>query len=392
MSGFKNRVDDMVDNMLASHLLFINCHYGYNKIELINAKRKEMEREERTLIIYHGEKDFKDLIEEYENDCMTLVDFIDYPNMEKSIIIADAYGELISMIDGEIMLSDIISELGPNTFDSIIIMNVNYMFMGLLDIISMHFINAPVLCIGDSEAMVTDTAVLKALNNTRYFFNDVYRMRGYNAEILYFIKKLRTGVINRLERSTTRDMMINKVQTEEDFYNSDEVMDYSVVIDTTGRFREYNIALRNSIGFDFMPNINEPMVNITPFIATSNNGKRVVVDAYNIFKVKSISTENGILRATFEHREQEIEIPLNTHYLSKVTESDIPLDIAPHEAGVKMEFAYFIPPRVAVNKAFPDVLIYFQNRESIYARKLLISMLSSCVRSFKIKTDYEYYL
>ena len=217
-------------------------------------------------------------------------------------------------------------------------------------------------------------------------------MRGYNAEILYFIKKLRTGVINRLERSTTRDMMINKVQTEEDFYNSDEVMDYSVVIDTTGRFREYNIALRNSIGFDFMPNINEPMVNITPFIATSNNGKRVVVDAYNIFKVKSISTENGILRATFEHREQEIEIPLNTHYLSKVTESDIPLDIAPHEAGVKMEFAYFIPPRVAVNKAFPDVLIYFQNRESIYARKLLISMLSSCVRSFKIKTDYEYYL
>ena len=161
-----------MDSSLSNHLIFIDCHYGYNTTELINSKIKELELTGRILIIYHGDRNYKELKEEFEMDSITLNDHVMFPNIEKNIVIADAYGDLISVYEGEMMLSKAISSLECSHFEAVFIMNVNYMFMPLLDTLNLHFLTAPIICIGDSEGYTSDSAVLKELANTKKDLNN----------------------------------------------------------------------------------------------------------------------------------------------------------------------------------------------------------------------------
>lgn len=390
--GFREDVNMCARDTYSDHKIFINCHYGYNVIELINTKRKEMGREYKTLLIYHGDRNYKEIEESYAGSFITITDYYANRMVDKEFVIVDAYGDLITMKDGDIWLSDKLDELRDADFDSIIIMNVNCMVMSILNEIQLRFPTLPIICIGDSETYITDHKILQALNNTKYHQAEIYKMRGYNTDVLHYIKKLRTGAINRLERCTERDMNIVVTKDPNNFFNIEEVLQYDICVDTTGEHREYNNCVRADLGFEFMPNINEPIVNITPFIIKDSTGLDIAVDAYNIFKIKSVSTDGGILRLKVEFRDHILELPINTEYLETISEHEMPIDIIEHRNGIKIEYAYVIPPRVCINKSFTDVLIYFSNCESVYARKLLMTVLMSCMRSYRIKTDYEYYL
>lgn len=392
--SFGKDIIKISEDMKKEHIFFINCHHGYSVIEKINIILNEMESEKKILLIYHGERNYNEIKENYDGDYIGLeyLKDVELDSIEKRFIIVDAYGDLITLNNSEISVSNKVRNLDRDAFDAVIFMNINCITKPIIQALETIFAFTPIICIGDSETISTDHNVLNALINTKQICSDVYKMKGYNSDILHFIKKLRTGKINKLVESTERDLAITVVDSVDEFFNMDEVLKYDIVIDTTGRHRDNNTNFRYQIGYECLPNINETIVNISPFIVKTTSGVEVSVDKYNLFKVKGIDKDRGALYIRTSFRDRDIVIPVNTHYLQKITDMELPEDVMEYDRGVRIEYGYFIPPRVAVNKTFSDVLIYFSNETGKYIRLLLQTILMSCSRSFKIKTDAEHYL
>ena len=392
--GIREEVMSKSKSSLKEKIFFLNVHYGYSVIEKINYLENEFcESDGRVLIIYHGQRNFDDLVESYGSNCMELNDALVNTNDAKKYIIVDAYADLITIIDGEYEINPALKKL-LGYIDIVVFMNVNLIAKAMIQEIEYIFSNIPIFCIGDSEGYIMDGSVLTALHNTKYVNTEIYKMKGVNADILHYIKKIRTGSINRITHSTEKDLKVEIVPGEEDFFDMDEAMNYDIIIDTTSRHREYNVAFRDLSGFGFIPNINESFVNISPFIAETTSGVKIAVDKHNIFKIKQVIKENGVLKIRTSFRGKDIIIPVNTQYLEDISSCEITddLDIVRYDYGVKFEYGYVIPPCVAINKSFTDVLIYFTNPNGVYIRQLIMCILMSCARSFKIKTDDEYYL
>ena len=277
-----------------------------------------------------------------------------------------------------------------NNVNLIIIWTINELDDIVFDKLINATYNTPIIMIGDSNAFCDSSYIANKLDTVVMYLSETTRTPDYNLEVIYWNKRVRTGGISQLEETAHRayDILIKR---DEDIPPL-EFMNYDITITCRSDYRQHNRDIRDTLGFDITPRMNEPiMTGRVPVTTTDLNGNKIYLAPYTIMKVHEVINDNGLLFVIFNYNERFVKLLVDTEYLhetTKLTSEDYQMYTG--KSAVRLEYAYVIFLRHSINKSFDNVLILYSDLAHISSKKVLYQLTCVARKKFKLLTDYFY--
>lgn len=366
---FKNKVRKFeVNNFLA-----IDTTHGFNVVDMIYNEIMLFDVNS-TLVIYNT----------LEAESQILA-------YEKSIGLQfkklNLYGELTIYKDGKISIREEL--LGG--VSNVVVWSMNYITEEVFRAIVTPMFAVPIFFIGDSEKWSVDNFCHSLLVKTSFYASDINRIIDYNLEISYLNKRIRNGSIVELEPIDHRSYLFKKVNFED--VAPEDYLNYDMVISALPNTADANNLVRELFSYTTLPNINEPMITVESAFVQLDDGSRYYIEAYSILKVLEIKDPHGHPSCRFSytngHQEIEFTIHINTKHLDDMVQKYGDIDV-PHNTGLKVEYAYVIPPIYAIGKAWDNVLILFSNPINVSIKKPIYELTTHAKKKLTFLTDYWY--
>lgn len=300
---------------------------------------------------------------------------------------ASLFGELVTFKDGQVHIKED-SFSGVNT---VAVWSLNYITEDIFSKIIRPFFANPVFFIGDSEKWSVDKWCHSLLVKTSFYSSDITRVANYNLELFYLNKRVRNGTMTALEPIDHRAYVFKKVDYRD--MNPDELLNYDIVISTLPNTLEISNSIRDMFSYKTIPNINEPMVTLEAHYVQLDDGTLFYLEAFSILKVLEVANPEGHPTVRFQfntgHDIIEFSIKINTKHLNDYVNKYGELDIV-YNTGLKVEYAYIIPPLYAIGKAWDNILILFTNPVHGSIKRPIYELTSYAKKKLTFFTDFWY--
>lgn len=369
-------------NIIAKNHTFINVIHGYYIFDLI-PDLVERANAKKVLLINFGE--------ENEN---IVKDYIENNTLPFELIVKDMWGDFIRVNENKVSINDSMFMSENEEYigvDLIIVHSVNGLPNDILRELIQKVRMIPIFLIGDSKQFCEDVDIQRGLEKSRFYISETSKVPGYNLEVVYFNKRIRSGHIGKLEPTMHRSYEI--ILRDLNAIPVEELLNYEVIISTLRDPRELNNEIRLLFGYPPEPRPGEKMVNINGcFVDDLETGETIYVDTYAFIDVLEINKSCGVLYGIFKYKGKTFRANIDVEYINMITGSNVE-DVIPNTNGLKLDYTYVIPPKYAAFKMFDKVLILFSSIDgSSTGRVSLYQITSSVKKKLVMFTDAYYFM